>query len=307
MSDMILNSLLDIASFAPASTRFPSAWIGHLPFAAWVIRRTAPSCVVELGTHSGNSYFSFCQTVLEAGLETKCYAVDTWQGDEHSGRYDETVFTEVQVYNEARYAAFSRLLRMTFDDAVSGFPDKSIDLLHIDGLHTYDAVRHDFETWLPKLAPGALILLHDTMVREPTFGVWKLWEEVQRQYPLHIEFSHSYGLGVLQLNDAPEDRRQAWLQFDDSEKATLRRYFAALGARQLERFELNAALHASRKEGADLGQMVAHRDGVIAELRQHASNLEQELAVRDNRIATLTQGRRTKRGDQHPPPDGRTQ
>jgi len=120
---MNTKSLIPSASFAPLSLQFPNAWVGHLPFAAWVIRDRVPKIFVELGTHSGNSYFSFCQSVLEGGFATKCYAVDTWQGDAHAGQYDEEIFTRVNAHNQEHYAGFSTLLRMTFDDAVRSFAD----------------------------------------------------------------------------------------------------------------------------------------------------------------------------------------
>ncbi|MEI2642880.1 MAG: class I SAM-dependent methyltransferase [Candidatus Nanopelagicales bacterium] len=46
-----------------------------------------------------------------------------------------------------RYPGFSYLMRMYFHEALDHFEDESIDLLHIDGLHTYDAVKEDFTTW----------------------------------------------------------------------------------------------------------------------------------------------------------------
>jgi uncharacterized protein (DUF3084 family) len=220
--------------------------------------------------------------VVESGLATKCFAVDTWQGDEHAGAYDESIFEAVNAHNEERYAGFSRLLRMTFDAALELFVDQSIGLLHIDGLHTYEAVRHDFEGWLPKLAPGAVVMFHDIGVREQDFGVWRLWNELKPEYPNNIELPHSHGLGVLQLNNALDGKRQEWLQLDVSGQDRLRTYFAALGSRQLERFELNSALSTSKKD-------VGARDVLIADLRQHASSLGQEVAARDAVITDLGQ------------------
>ena len=64
---MPLNNLLFAASFNPISIQAPSAWVGRLPFAAWVINEVKPNIFVELGTHSGNSYFSFCHHALNVG------------------------------------------------------------------------------------------------------------------------------------------------------------------------------------------------------------------------------------------------
>lgn len=274
------NELLATASFQPHPIKAPSAWLGHLPFANWVMRTLKPANFVELGSYAGHSYFSFCQTVKEASIPCKCYAVDTWQGDEHAGNYGEEVYLQVQMRNQENYANFSHLLRMTFDDALSHFSDGSIDLLHIDGLHTYEAVKHDFDTWLPKLAPGAVVLFHDTNERKQGFGVWKLWEELQALYPSNMEFLHSHGLGVLQLSGAAESKRLSWLEAQPSEKESLKKYFSALGARQLEQFDSasfthNLMLSRQREEDIFFRLEALHKHSML--LNQHIVNIESQL------------------------------
>ena len=175
---------------------FPaSAWAEHIPFAFWLIESLKPDLFVELGTHYGLSYFTFCEAVQKSRLKTKCYAVDNWTGDEHAGFYDGSVFDFVSATNE-QYSSFSTLYKLPFDEAIASFDNKLIDLLHIDGLHTYDAVKHDFYNWLPKISDKGIVLFHDTHVMERGFGVNQLWEELTREYP-SFEFTHGYGLGIL--------------------------------------------------------------------------------------------------------------
>ena len=295
-----LNSeLLAVANFKPYPFKAPSAWLGHLPFAAWITKTFKPTTFVELGSHRGHSYFSFCQAAQEAKLDVKCYAVDTWQGDEHAGNYGEDVFNDVHAHNQANYERFSHLLRMTFDEALSHFPDGSVDLLHIDGLHTYEAVKHDFDTWLPKLSPGAVVLFHDTIVRERGFGVWELWEELYKKYPNNMEFLHSHGLGVLQISGAVGEKRLDWLNPDSANKELLINYFAALGARQLERFEsadlsYNLMLSRQREEDVFAKLEPVHKHNIslidqVEKLHQHNISLINESAVKDEANQALLQ------------------
>ncbi len=174
----------------------PYAWLGHLPFAAALVRLMKPRVIVELGTHTGNSFCGFCQSVAEDRLDAICHAVDTWQGDEQAGYYDDAIYEELFPYVQANYGRFARLLRMTFDEGLDQFRDGSIDLLHIDGLHTYEAVRHDFERWKSKMSPRGVILFHDTQVFDRDFGVHRLWAELGANHTA-FEFTHSHGLGVL--------------------------------------------------------------------------------------------------------------
>jgi len=184
-----------------------SAWNGHLIFAQWLIKSLKPGVLVELGTHWGNSYFNFCQTIKHHGLPTQCHAVDTWEGEHHAGIYGQDVFARVNQHNQENYQDFSTLHRTYFDDALAVFTDQSIDLLHIDGLHTYEAVRHDFETWRPKLSENAVVLFHDAAETQTDFGVWQYWDELAAQYPdQNFLFFHSHGLGVLGVGQAfPEE------------------------------------------------------------------------------------------------------
>jgi hypothetical protein len=202
-------------------------WLGHLPFARDLIGSFRPSTLVELGTHYGESYFGFCQSVVESGIRCTCHAVDTWKGDEHAGLYGEEVFEDVGAYNASNYSWLSNLLRMTFDEALGQFEDSSIDLLHIDGLHTYDAVAHDVRGWFPKLRPGGVLLLHDVEVRNE-FQVWRLWEELQAEFPT-FTFRHHSGLGVLQkpgTSSNSEDLLSELLQADEGRREMVRGYYA---------------------------------------------------------------------------------
>src|SRR5207248_366088 len=111
-----------------------------------------------------------CQAVAMLKLPTTVYAIDTWKGDVNTGPYSEAVYTDLQSYLKRQEYDFVTTLRSTFDDALNKIEDASVDLLHIDGCHTYDSVHHDFEAWRPKLSNRGVVLLHDITVKNEDFG-----------------------------------------------------------------------------------------------------------------------------------------
>ena len=206
-----------------------STWMEHVPFAMFLVDVVRPNILVELGTFYGVSYCAFCQAVRALGIQCKCYGIDSWSGDLHVGEFGPGVLHDLMAYHDPLYGGFSRLVRSTFRDALNQFEDGSIDLLHIDGFHTYAAVKDDFESWRPKLSRKGIVLFHDTNVREREFGVWKYWNEVKQCYP-HFEMVHGHGLGLLLAGSEPP---QLLLDFANSSEQTLariREYFYRLGS-----------------------------------------------------------------------------
>jgi hypothetical protein len=275
-----LSAIYRLSMFWTPERQVQSAWSEHVPFAFWLVDVLRPATVVELGTHAGVSYSGLCQAVKTLGLQTRCYAVDTWTGDEHAGFYGEGLYQEFADFHDSRYGAFSRLIRSTFDEALPHFEDGSIDLLHIDGLHTYEAVRHDFLSWLPKLAPRAVVLFHDTNVRERNFGVFRLWEAVSAGKQ-HFNFLHGHGLGVLgNGNEHPAPLSSLFDTTSDHRRVgAVRAIFAHLGRCVV-----------SSSASAELGVLRAERDRVQAEntrlVNEEVAGLNRQLAEREAEIAT---------------------
>ena len=243
---------------------------------------------MELGTHHGFSYLSFCQAAERSGLDARGYAVDTWRGDEHAGFYDDEVYTWLRDRHDPRYGGFSRLVRSTFDEALPHFAENSIDLLHIDGRHFYEDVKHDFESWKNKLSDRAIVLLHDTNVRERGFGVFRLWEELREQYPA-FEFLHGHGLGVLGIGtELPEPVNQLFAAAPDAGRsARMREIYARLGSAIEERYLLagqTTALRQREEELAQICQQGERAEQRLLEQSAYIAELERATAEREHAL-----------------------
>ena len=254
-------SVHDIVSFKPETISDSDAWVGHLHFDNYIIQKVKPKIFVELGVYTGNSYLAFCQSIEQFKLETQAFGIDSWAGDIHMGPQDPRIFRDISERN-GKYSRFSRLIKKNFDDAISDFSDRSIDLLHIDGTHTYAAVKNDFKSWLPKLSDNATVLFHDTNVVKSDFGVKQFWNEVKSKYS-NMEFKHSNGLGVLQMPNIESTKQ---LPFTSVEETTaMQVFFEALGENELQLF----------RQGEELKQLDNRLQSAIQRIAE--LELEREL------------------------------
>lgn len=165
----------------------PSAWLGHRDFAIWLVKELKPQVTVDLGVDYGHSTFIFGAPDIG-----KVYGIDCFSGDVHAGFRN----TYEYVNNIKNLHNFDNttFIQGYFDKVAETWTQK-IDILHIDGLHTYDAVKYDYLTWCKFLKINSVILFHDVESFKDSVG--KFFNEL----PLYkCQFDHSAGLGVASRN-----------------------------------------------------------------------------------------------------------
>jgi len=84
--------------------------------------------------------------------------------------------------------------------SVNGF--KTFDLIFIDGDHTYEGVKKDFESFVPFLNPDGIVLMHDIALTDPDKGVDsidvdKFWDELDETAYSKFPIYASSGLGLV--------------------------------------------------------------------------------------------------------------
>ncbi len=114
------------------------------------------STIVEIGSYLGASSSFLGCAAKEKGH--KVYCVDTWKNEGMSEGERDTFgeFCE----NTKSLREFIYILRGKSEDMAKTF-NEPINLLFIDGDHSYKTVKTDVELWLPKIVPGGIIILHD--------------------------------------------------------------------------------------------------------------------------------------------------
>jgi predicted O-methyltransferase YrrM len=113
---------------------------------------------LEIGSYLGASACFLAAGLSKVGDGTKLFCVDTWNNDAmtEGGRdtYQEFLSnTEAYMKNIIPLKGFSDKVAETFDTP--------INLLFIDGDHSYEGCRKDILAWLPHLKKNGIIVMHD--------------------------------------------------------------------------------------------------------------------------------------------------
>jgi UDP-glucose 4-epimerase len=135
----------------------PTAWAGHADLAIKLVEEFKPSTIVDLGVDFGFSTFCFAYPNIG-----DVYGVD-WFIDNNESEYRDTYNQVLEKYEELKKEhSISKIefIKSDFNELAKTW-DKQIDMLHIDGLHTFEAVKNDFETWKKFTHEKSIILFHD--------------------------------------------------------------------------------------------------------------------------------------------------
>lgn len=114
------------------------------------------SIIVEIGSYIGASS-SFLASAAKQKKHT-VHCIDTWK-NEGMSEGDRDTFNEF-CKNIEPLKDYIHILRGSSVDIAKTFNEK-IDLLFIDGDHSYEAVKADVEYWLPKIKNHGIVIFHD--------------------------------------------------------------------------------------------------------------------------------------------------
>lgn len=170
-----------------------------------LVRALIPQVVVEIGTARGRSTCALALGCRENG-RGKVYSIDPhtlneWTDpgtEEDGGRFVRNRLREYDL------TAWCEVIQATSPEAAKTW-SKTIDLLFVDGDHTYDGVRHDFEAFRPWLTDDAVVVFHDTAweyykshpAYRQTIGVPRYMDELQQAGYQSITLPTVPGLTIL--------------------------------------------------------------------------------------------------------------
>lgn len=183
-------------------------WLIQIPSEIkWLLSQVEelkPKVVVEIGTRMGGTLFLFTKM---AAHDAKVVSIDFPDG--HGGGYKKS--------RECFYKSFAQppqqlhLIKgdshkpTTREALLTILNGKPIDFLFIDGDHSYEGVKLDYEMYGSLVRPGGIIAFHDN---KPTSdnqwsGVIPFWEELEKQAQTSKFFGEEDSWGGMGVVNVP--------------------------------------------------------------------------------------------------------
>jgi predicted O-methyltransferase YrrM len=114
----------------------------------------------EIGSFKGESSVHLAAGARRAGA-LPVFAIDPFRPNRGSETFDDYWSEFVRTIRVCGLEDFVVPLADYSQNVVDRFDDGELDLLFIDGDHSYEGVKRDYELYVSKVKPGGLILFHD--------------------------------------------------------------------------------------------------------------------------------------------------
>lgn len=172
-----------------------------------IIVSCPPKWILEIGTSNGGTLFLWSRIAVQnarlisVDLPLGCYGggYPAWKRffyRSFARDNQEIVLIRADSHAPATQEMISAILQ-----------ENKLDLLFIDGDHSYEGVTKDFAMYEPFVKDGGMIVFHDIVPnhREAGYGVARYWNEMKHRYR-HLEFiedpnQQGAGLGIIFKED----------------------------------------------------------------------------------------------------------
>ena len=162
-----------------------------------IVTKMGPKVILEIGTAEGGTLFLFARV---ADPTVDLVSIDIPSGEFGGGYprwriplYESFAGPKQRVHLLQRNSHQRDTLELVMD--ILG--ERKVDFMLIDGDHTYEGAKRDFEMYSPLVRDGGIIALHDIVQRplDPRCEVNKLWSEIKETH---------------QTLEIIEDEKQTW-------------------------------------------------------------------------------------------------
>jgi predicted O-methyltransferase YrrM len=160
-----------------------------------LLQQLRPKVSLEIGTADGGTLFLWTRATDPQGLVISVDKYPSWKT-----KLFESFGLPGQALAVLRADSHNK---DTLDAIVARLSGKRVDFLFIDGDHSYEGVKRDFEMYGPLVRVGGLIAFHDIVPGpvDAVGGVPKLWSEIKTEHVYREIISnhnlHSFGIGVI--------------------------------------------------------------------------------------------------------------
>ena len=182
--DYDLNKLVDFAFtfcfglIKPAQIRFEILQLLNI-----INKEKKPKYILEIGTMGGGTLFLFSRIASDDGV---IISIDL-PGGRFGGGYSATrkpLFNSFSLKDQKIWLIRKDShKRETFNEIKNILNGNKIDFLFIDGDHSYEGVKKDFEMYKSLVKNNGMIALHDIVkIDIKDIDVSKFWNEIESKY-----------------------------------------------------------------------------------------------------------------------------